>query len=183
LKALFALMVLGYIDLRFADESAFCLASNVPYGWIRVGEQHGISNSKQGKMNVFGLLNYQGVLTSYTTTQQVDSTQIIEWMEDFIAGITQQTVVVMDNAPWHKSALMNDKIAEWKSRGLELFFLPPYCPHLNMIETLWRKMKHEWLRPQDYNGRVELHDRINEILDNYGEGLFDIHFELNQMLN
>ena len=149
LKALFSLMLLGDIDLRFADESAFCLTSNVPYGWIRVGEQHGISSSKHGKLNVFGLLNYQGELTSYTTTQRVDSAQIIEW----------------------------------KSRGLEIFFLPPYCPHLNIIEVLWRKMKHEWLRPQDFNEKLALHDRIDAILDNYGDDLFDIEFDLDQMLS
>jgi transposase len=183
LKALFSLMLLGDIDLRFADESAFCLTSNVPYGWIRVGEQHGISSSKHGKLNVFGLLNYQGELTSYTTTQRVDSAQIIEWMEDFINTMKQKTVVVMDNAPWHTSVLMTAKIIEWKSRGLEIFFLPPYCPHLNIIEVLWRKMKHEWLRPQDFNEKLALHDRIDAILDNYGDDLFDIEFDLDQMLS
>ena len=154
----------------------------MPYGWIRVGEQHGISSSKAGKINVFGLLNYRGVLTSYTTRGRVDSAQVIEWMDDFAATIQQPTVVVIDNAPWHTSAAITAKIAEWKARGLELFFLPPYCPHLNIIETLWRKMKHEWLRPQDFNSEAELHQRIEAILDGYGEGLFDINFSIDQML-
>ena len=175
--------MLNEIDLRFADESAFCLQPNVPYGWIRVGEQHGISSSKAGKINVFGLLNYRGELTSYTTRGRVDSAQVIEWMDDFAATIQQPTVVVIDNAPWHTSAAITAKIAEWKARGLELFFLPPYCPHLNIIETLWRKMKHEWLRPpQDFNSEAELHQRIEAILDGYGEGLFDINFSIDQML-
>ena len=102
----------------------------MPYGWIRVGEQHGISSSKAGKINVFGLLNYRGALTSYTTRGRVDSAQVIEWMDDFAATIQQPTVVVIDNAPWHTSAAITAKIAEWKARELELFFLPPYCPHL-----------------------------------------------------
>ena len=31
-----------------------------------------------------------------------------------------------------------------------VWFLPPYSPHLNIAETLWRKLKYEWLRPEDY---------------------------------
>jgi transposase len=29
-------------------------------------------------------------------------------------------------------------------------YLPPYSPHLNLAEVLWRKLKYEWLRPEDY---------------------------------
>jgi transposase len=38
----------------------------------------------------------------------------------------------------------------WEKRGLFLFYIPPYSPHLNIAETLWRVMKGKWLRPQDY---------------------------------
>jgi transposase len=155
----------------------------VPSGWIRIGEQHGISSSKAGKINVFGLLNYRGQLTSYTTHGRVDGAQIIDWLDNFVASMKQPTVVVLDNAPWHTSTAVTAKIEEWKSQGLELFFLPPYCPHLNIIETLWRKMKHEWLRPQDFNSRAELHERINHILDTYGEDLYTINFNIDEMLN
>lgn len=178
-----SLVLLGEIDLRFCDESAFNLQSNVPYGWIRIGEQYGIPSSKNGRLNVFGLLSLSGELTSYTTTERVDSQQIISWMDDFVNGTKQKTVIVLDNAPWHKSAEIDDKKKEWKDKGVELFFLPPYCPHLNTIETLWRKMKHEWLRPQDFNSKEAMHARITEILNNYGSSSFDIEFDLEKMLN
>ena len=132
---------------------------------------------------MFGLLSYRGQLSSYTTRGRVDGVQIIEWLEDFATSIQQPTIVVLDNAPWHTSTAVRAKIEQWKDQGLELFFLPPYCPQLNIIETLWRKMKHEWLRPQDFNSEAELHQRIEEILDNYGEGLFDINFNVNGLLN
>lgn len=178
LKSLLSLAILGDIDLRFADETAFNLEPNVPYGWIRVGEQYGLRSSKSGKLNVFGLLNYSGDLSSFVTTGRVDSNQIIEWMTEFAATIKKRTVVVLDNAPWHSSKLVTEKIGEWEEKGLELFYLPPYCPHLNIIETLWRKMKHEWLRPEDFNSAEALHTRIKNILANYGNGLFDINFNL-----
>lgn len=182
MKALLSLAILGDLDLRFADESAFNLEPNVPYGWIRIGEQYGLRSSKAGKLNVFGLLNYSGDLSSFVTSHRVDSNQIIEWMTEFASTIDKRTVVVLDNAPWHSSNLVTSKIDEWKEKGLELFYLPPYCPHLNIIETLWRKMKHEWLRPEDYNSAEALHARIKDILMNYGTGFFDIDFDTEKML-
>lgn len=170
------------INLKFADESAFSLEPNVPYGWIRIGEQYGLRSSKGGKLNVFGLLGYDGNLVSYLTPGRVDSNQIIEWMDNFAASLNKRTVVVMDNAPWHSSLAVRDKIEGWKDQGLEIFYIPPYCPHLNIIETLWRKMKHEWLRPKDFNNAESLHNRINYILSNYGAGLFDINFNLESLL-
>lgn len=148
----------------------------MPYGWIRIGEQYGLRSSKAGKVNVFGLMNLRGDLTSYTNSGQVNSTTIIDCLDDFASTIKKKTVVILDNAPWHTSALVNESIEHWKSLGLHLFYLPPYCPHLNKIETLWRKMKHEWLRPEDYNSVEKLHARILEILTNFGKNLFKINF-------
>ncbi|MDR1645358.1 MAG: hypothetical protein LBS05_05990 [Tannerellaceae bacterium] len=28
--------------------------------------------------------------------------------------------------------------------------MPPYSPHLNIAETLWRILKGKWIRPPDY---------------------------------
>jgi transposase len=87
-------------------------------------------------------------------------------------------VIVLDNAPWHRSKLVEDKMAQWQAKGVYLFFLPPYCPHLNLIETLWRKIKHEWLRPQDFENKEALHMRINHILEKYGGSEFSINFSI-----
>lgn len=178
LGLLLCLALVGRIDLRYADESAFSLQPNVPYGWMRVGQQRGISSQKGGALNVFGLLNLRGDLTSYQTTGRVNSQTVIGWLDDFAAGAGQPTVIVLDNAPWHRSKQVEGKIAEWEAKGVHLFFLPPYCPHLNLIETLWRKMKHEWLRPQDFESREALHRWINHILENYGSREFSIKFSI-----
>ena len=63
---------------------------------------------------------------------------------------------------------MQSKLAEWEEKGFYIFNLPPYSPHLNIIEILWRKMKYEWLKPKDYLSFESLTTAIQEILSKLG---------------
>jgi transposase len=87
--------------------------------------------------------------------------------------------VIIDNAPWHTAQSVEDKISEWEDKGMFIFRLPTYSPHLNLIETLWRKMKLEWLKPDAYESKEELHQAINNILVNYNNDEFNIDFTIN----
>lgn len=151
----------------------------MPYGWIKEGEQKKIPSKKGGKLNVFSLLNLQGNLTSYTTTKNVNALQIIEWLDDFAQSLEEITVLVLDNAPWHTAKQIKDKEKQWEQKGLYIFRLPPYSPHLNKAEILWRKMKHQWLKPKDFASKETLHQAINNILTNYNNDDFFIDFNIN----
>ena len=166
--------------MRFCDESSFNLQPNVPYGWGRIGEQIGIKSSKGGNLNVFGLLNLGGKLTSFITTQNINSKTIIDFIDEFVATIEKTTVLVLDNAPWHISQEIEKKIEEWEEKGLLIFYLPSYSPHLNIIETLWRKMKIEWLKPEDFNSKEDLHQAVQNLLKNYNSEKYKIDFTINK---
>jgi transposase len=60
------------------------------------------------------------------------------------------TVLVLANAPTHRSEVFLAQLEKWMERELYIFFLPRYSPHLNKAETYWRKAKYEWLKPADY---------------------------------
>ena len=49
-----------------------------------------------------------------------------------------------------------------------LLFLPPYCPELNLIEILWRKIKYEWLPLSAYQSFKDLEDALHEVLKGVG---------------
>ena len=53
-------------------------------------------------------------------------------------------------------------------KGLYLFFLPKYSPHLNLAETFWRKAKYEWLKPADYLSFEKFKEKVIEIFANNG---------------
>ena len=59
----------------------------------------------------------------------------------------------------------------WEERGLFVWFLPTYSPHLNIAEILWRKLKYEWLQPGDYRDKETLHTAVHAKLDEVGKGL------------
>ena len=64
-------------------------------------------------------------------------------LEAFIDGelskvLRRGDVLVMDNLSSHKSALIEQKLAEL---GVTLAFLPPYSPDFNPIENMFAKLK------------------------------------------
>jgi transposase len=73
----------------------------------------------------------------------------------------------MDNATWHRSEKIKAKIQQWEENNLYFFYLPVYSPHLNPAETLWRKIKLEWLKPKDYTTAKQLEEAVLNILKNY----------------
>ncbi|MGZ8556841.1 MAG: transposase, partial [Chitinophagaceae bacterium] len=45
---------------------------------------------------------------------------------------------MLDNAEYQRSYLVQQKA---KASGIDLIYLPPYSPNLNLIERLWRYFK------------------------------------------
>lgn len=86
-------------------------------------------NSKQSKrLNVIGLLNTDNKLESYVFESRITSEVVIKFLDIFVQKITKLTVIVLDNAPIHKSKAFQEKIVEWRKKKLEIFRLPTYSP-------------------------------------------------------
>jgi DDE superfamily endonuclease len=50
-----------------------------------------------------------------------------------------RVVLTIDNAPWHRGALINEALAA--NPHLEFYRLPSYSPNLNPIERFWKKLR------------------------------------------
>lgn len=132
---------------------------------------------RKGKnMSVFGLLGTDNRLVSYPTEECTNAAFIIRCLDDFVTKIKRPTVIIMDNAPIHRAKAMMEKRKEWEDKDLFIFFLPKYCPHLNRIETLWRKMKYEWLKPKDYKSWRTFTSAVKKILASFGSDEYNIRF-------
>ena len=144
------------IDLYYADEAAVSLEPCVPYAWQFPDEQVSMPSAKGKGINCFALLGRDNRSLIETTRETITAHVIFEQFERFSFGLKNPTVVVLDNAAIHRARIIKERCAVWRKRGLFLFYLPRYSPHLNIVETLWRKLKYEWLAPKDYETRETL---------------------------
>ena len=158
----------GKIDLFFFDESGFSVKSNIPYAWSPLRETMVIKSFHAKRFNVLGFVNKQGVLKSYLKEISVTSETVIEVFDDFTKQLTKPTVVVLDNASFHKSAKFKEKIAKWANRGLTLLYLPPYSPELNIIEIVWKFIKYHWMEMSAYQSYNSMKEYVQRMLDEYG---------------
>ena len=152
------------IDLYYGDECRVSLSPVVPYAWQFRDEDVWMPASQGPGLNCFGLLRSDNTLLFQTSTQTITAAFIVEQLEQLSLTISRETVVVLDNARVHTAAAVQVCRPVWEQRGLTLFFLPPYSPHLNLAETLWRKLKYEWLRPRDYLSFDDLRDATQRAL-------------------
>lgn len=144
------------IDLFYGDEAAVSLEPSVAYGWQFSDEQVSMPSEKGKGTNCFALLSRANRALIETSRENITAQFIFEQFERCSFGLKNLTVVVLDNAQIHRARIIKERIGVWQQRGLYLFYLPRYSPHLNIVETLWRKLKYAWLTPPDYETRETL---------------------------
>jgi transposase len=148
---------------------------SVPYGWQFADEDVCMPSAKGAGLNLFALLNRANDLLFKTTPEKITSSFIIEQLEQLSFAIQKTTVLVLDNARVHTSKKLQERRTFWQQRGLHIFYLPPYSPHLNIAETLWRKLKYEWLQASNYSSKETLFYTVRQALAAVGSSL-TIHF-------
>ena len=165
----------GLIDLYYGDESRISLEPCVPYGWQFKDEEVFMPSMQGQGLNCFALLSRANECRFETTRESINARFIVEQLEGLSFGLERVTVVVLDNAPAHVAKLVKERRKFWQERGLFVFYLPSYSPHLNIAEVLWRHLKYQWLRPQDYLDTQTLFYQVRQALAAVGS-LLKIHF-------
>jgi len=115
--------------------------SQVAYGWIEKGEEKKLkSNTGRKRININGALDSETheVIVSEDSTLNADSTiNLLKLLEEKNPK-SSKIYAIVDNARYYK----NKDVSEYlQSSKVELVFLPPYAPNLNLIERLWKFFK------------------------------------------
>lgn len=161
----------NFIRVYYGDESGFTMNSYLPSAWQKKGNNLAIVPNKYARTNVFGLLSRDMDFYAYSIQSSIDSTVVIAFIDDFIKNrkFIERTVIVLDNASVHTSAEFDAQIERWEEEDVFIFFLPRYAPHLNIIETLWRKIKYEWLKQHHFIGSDFFFASLEDILRKIGQ--------------
>jgi hypothetical protein len=156
------------------DESGFYLVPPLPYVWQHKGQRLGLAaKSHHQRLNVLGFWKEEALEEQALVHRQVVGAltgelfvQAIE--EQLLPLLRRPTVLLVDNASLHRCALVQHKRRGWKAQGLHVWYLPPYCPHLNRIELLWKQCKYHWLEPDAYTNFPTLCTAVSNVLHNFG---------------
>jgi len=123
------------------DESGF--VHNMPrtHGYSSKGKRcYDVHDWRPGKRtNVIGALMGKSLLTVSLFECNINTSVFNSWVEqDLIPKLPINSVVVMDNAGFHKSPDLKVMI---EKAGHKLEYLPAYSPDLNPIEPKWAQAK------------------------------------------
>lgn len=158
------------IDLYYFDGTGVNLNPNVPYCWTKKGQTSILPAIRSEGYTILGLLNihknqFQGNLYEGAANAEC----VIQTLDELSNNLERKTIIVLDNASIHKAIIVQIKMTEWRNKGMFLQFIPAYSPELNLIEILWKMMKHFWLEPIHYSSIQVLKESIIHILQNYGD--------------
>lgn len=117
------------------------------------------SPSGRKRYNVLGALNaitHEVILITNDT--YITATQVCALLQKIAdLGLTIPITLVLDNARYQKCKIVE---ALALSLSIELLYLPPYSPNLNLIERLWKFVKKKCLYAKYYESFPEFSSAI-----------------------
>ena len=140
----------GSDNIIYMDESGFEADVSRDSGWVEKGRKiYGdIRGGKNPRTNLIMAQRRKSKqwLAPILFNGSCESTTVLMWFKDFLLKeLTQPSVIIMDNAPFHPKV----KIKEILERhGHKLLCLPKYSPDLNPIEQTFAAMKTNWKNKQ-----------------------------------
>jgi transposase len=146
--------------LYFVDECGIDEFLYREYGYAPRGEPiYGkISGKKYSRTNIVAAKCVDKVIAPLTYKGTTDCTLFEYWFESMLLkSIPEYSVIVMDNASFHRKSKLTELAAK---KECEVLFLPPYSPDLNLIEKFW-----SWLK-----SRLR---KILPLFDNFYDALMD----------
>ncbi len=172
--------------MRYLDQSGISLCLPPTSCWTRKGQahQHRVPTrwGSRGRVNLIGTLCLEGEdeRLEYTMIDgPCRSGEVVGYL-DTLAQETECTnkpaVVVLDNAPFHTAKVVKEKQPGWEAKGLKLRYLPAYCPHLNLIEGVWRRLKGFLMPRRFYDSVAELKEAVLHALRLLGA--VKVHFQI-----
>ena len=123
------------------DESGFAHDMPRTHGYAEKGKRcYGIHNwGAKGRTNVIGALLGTTLLTVSLFSSSINTEIFTNWVEyDLLPKLPPNSVLVLDNAAFHKGQVMQEMV---ERAGHKLLYLPPYSPDLNPIEKKWAQAK------------------------------------------
>ena len=152
-------------QIAYVDESGIDSYLYREYGWSPRGQRliGKISGRRYKRVGIVAAKLGREIIAPLTFDGTMEHRLFEQWFTQcLLPALPEHTVIVMDNASFHRKKKLN---ALARKAHRTLLFLPPYSPELNPIEHFW-----SWLKRS-----------LKKLLPNYlsfDDALFDI-FQVN----
>ena len=163
----------------FADGTHPQHNTQISYGWIKKGQNKEVkTNTGRQRININGVMNAHDptdVLIDESDSINAQSTiRMLKGLEK--NNVKKEKIyVVVDNARYYRCALVKEYLDTSK---IELLFLPPYSPNLNLIERLWRLLKKTVL----YNRYFETYEEFRKTVLSFFKNIKRYRAELKTLM-
>jgi len=128
--------------ILFQDESMIRDYQALAHTWFPIGQQKVIPTyGKHHGVKLIGTLDYETGEVFVTEEEHYDAQVFQSFLEKVVVKYQgEKIVMILDNARIHHAKLIQPFLEVHKDH-LQLVFLPPYSPELNLIEGLWGWLK------------------------------------------
>ncbi len=154
----------GKIHLFFVDAAHFVLGPFVCCLWC-VTRLFIKAASGRNRINVLGAVHaISKQIITLTNITYITADTLMEFLQLLKKQFADKPItIVLDNARYQHCRVVEEMA---RKLGIELLFLPPYSPNLNIIERLWKFTKKNILYAKYYDKPKEFHAAIENFFQN-----------------
>ena len=145
------------------------------YGWIKRGIDKPLeSNTGRNRVNINGAIDIDRLNVVVEFDERVNAQSTIALLKKLQSKHrkAKKIYVICDNARYYRSRLVKEFLKDSK---VELVFLPPYSPNLNLIERLWKYFRKQILYNKYYEHFAQFQATCHAFFDNIKEHKEALH--------
>lgn len=161
----------GLVKVFFADGVHLIYGYQSGYCWCR---ERKTVPSAYGRKRV-NLLGFMDPVTYETVSVMNDSylnsDSVCEGLEKLREKNPKEYIyIILDNAAYKRCRKVKEKA---EKLNINLIYLPPYSPNLNLIERLWKFLRKNVLANKYYPSFGEFFSAVSSFIDNVHINFFD----------
>ena len=137
------------------------------------------SSPGRSRYNVLGAIDFvTKQFVKITNDSYINAVSVCELLQEIASlKLLVPITLVLDNAKYQKCKIVQE-LAE--NLNIELLYLPPYSPNLNLIERLWKFVKKKCLYSHYYEDILAFKTGIENCLNKTEQ---EYKVELDKLLN
>ena len=127
------------------DEACFSHTLKNKRSWIKKGEEGVLTNVKySGTISIISCITDTGWTFNATVRGTINSQVFLDYFKELMNFMKKQQIdqskilILLDNASSHRAKCVRDFAESW---GVNIAFLPPYCPEMAPVEKFFGILK------------------------------------------